>query len=177
MSTDPVLTLTANKTIANNSILPVTGLELNVQSAGKSVAVKWTTATEINCERFDVLHSTDGINFNKIGTVSGAGTTDIKQYYQFLHDAPVNGNNYYRLQQFDIDGTSNIVMFARLPSEKHIGVTIAPNPAHNSIAINAATNSEIKVFNLARCFDAFIKSNIPITISLILIITRMALTL
>ncbi len=149
LSTDPVLTLTANKTIANNSILPVTGLELNVQPAGKSVAVKWSTVTEINCERFDVLHSTDGISFQKIGTVSGAGTTDIKQYYQFLHDAPVDGNNYYRLQQFDIDGHFKYSFVRQVTMGKNTRVTIAPNPAHHSVTINGANNSEIKVFNLA----------------------------
>ncbi|MBL7699117.1 MAG: T9SS type A sorting domain-containing protein [Chitinophagaceae bacterium] len=148
LSTDPALTLTANKTIANNSFLPVTGLELNVQSSGKNVLIKWSTITEINCERFDVLHSTDGIVFNKIGSTVGAGTTDIKQYYQFVHDAPVNGNNYYRLQQFDIDGRFKYSPVREVTIGNPVNIIIGPNPAHSAITVNGAGNSDMQVFSL-----------------------------
>ena len=149
LSTDPALTLTANKTIANNSILPVTGLELNAQVAGKTVIVKWSTLTEINSERFDVLHSTDGIVFHKIGSAAGAGTTDIKQNYQFVHNTPANGNNYYRLQQFDIDGRFKYSAVRQVTIDNARNITVGPNPAHSAITINGANNRDIQVFSLS----------------------------
>jgi hypothetical protein len=149
LSTDPVLTLTANKTIANNSILPVTGLELNVQLSGKDVAVKWSTITEINCERFDILHSTDGITFHKIGSVAGAGTTDVKQFYEFIHNAPANGNNYYRLQQFDIDARFKYSSVRQITVGKTVEISVGPNPARSFITINSANNSDIQVFSVS----------------------------
>lgn len=148
LSTDPLLTLAANKTIANSSILPVTGLVLNVQQIGKSVAVKWSTLTEINCERFDILHSTDGVNFRKIGTAPGAGTTDIKQYYEFVHDHPSSGNNYYRLQQFDIDGNFKYSTVKQLSIGTNGIISLSPNPAKNILVVTAPAGSELKVFNL-----------------------------
>lgn len=149
LSTDPVLTLTANKTIANNSILPVTGLELTVQPAGKQVAVKWTTLTEINCERFDVLHSVDGVTFQRIGSVRGARSTDIKQYYQFMHDAPVAGNNFYRLQQFDIDGNFKYSAVRQISMSTVSTIAVAPNPARSFITVDGANGSNIQVFSLS----------------------------
>ena len=47
-----------------------------------------------------------------IGQVAGRGTVASQQAYQFTDDNPVQGLNFYRLKQVDIDGNftySNIV--------------------------------------------------------------------
>lgn len=36
--------------------------------------------------------------------VPGAGTTTLAQAYQWVHDRPASGANYYRLKQVDFDG-------------------------------------------------------------------------
>jgi hypothetical protein len=134
LSTDPVVTLSANSKIINSSVLPVTGLEFNVQQSAKGIDLVWSTLMEINCERFDVLHSTDGNNFTKIGTVKGHGSIDIKQQYSFIDNAPSYGNNYYRLQQFDIDGNF------KFSPVKQIGFGISktqvyPNPVQATLTV------------------------------------------
>ncbi len=93
--------------------LPVELLYFYVEKATNGALLSWETATEINNDYFDVEWSTDGINFESIGQVQGAGTTTEVQSYEFLHDNPVNGNNYYRLKQMDFDEVfeySNIVL-------------------------------------------------------------------
>ncbi len=56
------------------------------------------------------MKSADGINFSKIGTVSGL---TAKTSYDFTDNNLLAGNNYYRLKMLDIDGTvsySNIIV-------------------------------------------------------------------
>lgn len=73
----------------------------------KSVSLFWTTATEVNNDRFIVERSQDGRNFLSIGSVPGAGTTMEIQEYHLDDYRPYEGKNYYRLTQVDFDGSKN----------------------------------------------------------------------
>jgi hypothetical protein len=150
LSSDPVVTLSANSKIINNSILPVTGLEFNVQQSAKGVELVWSTLTEVNCERFDLLHSTDGNHFTKIGTVEGHGNSDVKQHYSFVHNAASYGSNYYRLQQFDIDGN-----FKYSPVKQiSFGVSktqVYPNPARATLTVvhsSEGKNTSLSIYSI-----------------------------
>ena len=68
------------------------------------VDLTWATASEINNDYFLVQHSSDGIRFDDLGTVVGAGTTTQSHSYDWMHDHPSAGVNYYRLKQVDFDG-------------------------------------------------------------------------
>lgn len=83
---------------------PITLSHFTARPTGSSVQLDWRTATELNNDYMEVEHSTDGRNYRKIGTVQGAGTTQEEQVYNFLHEAPAAGLNYYRLLQVDYDG-------------------------------------------------------------------------
>lgn len=77
-----------------------------VLEEGKSL-LKWSTASEINNDRFVISHSEDGIRFTTIGEVSGAGTSNVENTYYFLDDQPIVGMNYYRIKQIDLDGAEH----------------------------------------------------------------------
>ena len=47
----------------------------------------------------------DGIQFEAIEEVEGAGTTYQSRSYQILDKNPYSGTSYYRLKQTDFDGT------------------------------------------------------------------------
>lgn len=134
MSTDPMITLTANTTIVNNSVLPVTGLDLSLQQNINSINVKWSTLTELNCDRFEVLHSVDGVVFNKIASVKGHGNSDDKQFYLYNHQNPAFGINYYKLQQYDFDGKYKYSPVKQL-NYGNAQTLLSPNPAHSKITI------------------------------------------
>lgn len=134
MPTDPMISLSANTIIVNNAVLPVTGLELNVQQSLHIINVNWSTLTESNCERFDVLHSIDGVVFNKIGSIAGHGNSDDKKFYSFVHQNPVYGINYYKLQQFDFDGRYKYSQVKQL-NYGNAQTLLSPNPAHARITI------------------------------------------
>ena len=113
-----------------------------------SVQLDWQTATELNNDYFDVEWSTDGINFEQIGQVQGAGTTNDVQFYEFLHHNPVIGENYYRLRQVDFDerfeysNTVQITISEVTQSNNQI-INVFPNPTINFITIEDASIGEI----------------------------------
>ena len=69
------------------------------------ILLTWTTDSEQNNDRFQVQFSTDGADFQNIGTVEGNGTTQFASKYQYLHTNPRTERLFYRLQQIDADGS------------------------------------------------------------------------
>ncbi|MCF8238832.1 MAG: hypothetical protein K9I85_11790 [Saprospiraceae bacterium] len=51
-----------------------------------------------------IQHSTDGSRFDDLGTVVRAGTTTQSHSYEWMHEHPTPGVNYYRLKQVDLNG-------------------------------------------------------------------------
>ena len=108
---DNTLTLTSvNGTDGSScdsfSVLPVDLLSFNASIEERGVRLDWSTASEINNDRFVIERSADGVDFQSIGEILGNGTTNERIDYFFFDDSPVQGANYYRLVQFDYDGAN-----------------------------------------------------------------------
>ncbi|MCB0546269.1 MAG: lamin tail domain-containing protein [Phaeodactylibacter sp.] len=91
----------------NTFVLPVELAGFEARVAGRQVLLRWNTLSENNNSHFVVEHATDGQPFLPIGRLSGAGDSQEPRQYEFLHDEPEFGTNYYRLQQVDFDGASS----------------------------------------------------------------------
>lgn len=87
-----------------SNILPVELTMLYGICKDNVVELHWQTATESNNELFVVLRSFDGVNFEELGTVLGAGTTTDVQNYAFYDNDEKTGIVYYKLRQIDFDG-------------------------------------------------------------------------
>jgi len=81
--------------------MPVELASFVATKENKAASLTWKTLSELNNDYFIVEHSRDGQNFRAIGEVKGAGTTQRAQDYNFNHETPSKGTNYYRLQQVD----------------------------------------------------------------------------
>lgn len=68
------------------------------------VELRWQTASETNNSYFVILRSFDGVHFEEIGTVAGAGTTTEMHNYEYYDTDDNNGIVYYKLRQVDYDG-------------------------------------------------------------------------
>ena len=128
--------LTLSGTAINT--LPVDLVKFEAKAFGNSVKLSWQTASETNNSHFEVLRSTDGVNWTLLTTLSGAGTVSQRKAYHATDNHPVSGANYYQLKQVDFDGKrtfSNIevVNFSFAGSKKLIanyksgGLNIAIN--------------------------------------------------
>ncbi len=138
--------LTTVKRVDFSSIvLPVTLLEFTAIAQEKKVITNWNTAQEINLKHFIVEHSNDGISFNAIGTVNATGTSATNNSYEFVHDNPALGSNYYRLKQVDYDGTYTSSPTVRINFNSGNKSPIAyPNPVKNILTLSIP----FELFNL-----------------------------
>ena len=90
----------------NGDPLPVELVSFTGDCADGVVDVTWTTASEYNSSHFELENSRDGITWDVVYTKDAAGqSTELIEYtYNDVHAN--GGDNYYRLTQVDIDGTS-----------------------------------------------------------------------
>ncbi len=120
--------------------LPVTLSSFTVNSTeNKTVELNWTTADETDNSGFDVEHSLDAKSWSKLGFVetkaaAGNSSTDIQ--YSFLHSSPHLGQNYYRLIQYDYDGTSTPSIIRSINVISSQSVVVYPNPVVDIVRIS-----------------------------------------
>jgi len=87
--------------------LPIELLSFQGETQGTTNHLTWSTATERNNDHFDLERSEDGQSFRRIGSLAGVGNTQQVTDYAFTDERPLQGLNYYRLLQVDVDGVSN----------------------------------------------------------------------
>ncbi len=72
------------------------------------VRLRWITSSETNSDHFTVEHSTDMENWTLIDTQKAAGFSSEQLVYSSYDRTPSDGTNYYRLRQFDTDGSEQL---------------------------------------------------------------------
>ncbi len=124
--------------------LPITLVSFDAKLSGKQVNINWITSTEINNDYFTVERSADGINFERLTQVKGAGNSNLLKNYFFADENPFTGVNYYRIRQTDFDGksTNSIIKAVNVLNGAAKGFNIYPNPAQREIhlALNSNAN-------------------------------------
>lgn len=105
--------------------------------SGDEVKVQWTTSSESNTSHFNVERSTDGTNWEVLGTTTAAGNSMNSLTYE-MSDSDVRAYDviYYRLKQVDLNGQSKAFgpVSAQCISDDN-GFVIFPNPAGNNVTI------------------------------------------
>jgi hypothetical protein len=89
-----------------SSPLPIELLNFNAVCNNAKIIVSWSTASETNNDYFTIESSIDGITWETIATVSGAGNSNTALSYSFTDDNPISGTSYCRLKQTDYNGQS-----------------------------------------------------------------------
>ena len=165
---------------AASSPLPVEWLSFTGKKVENNVLLQWQTVTEINNSHFDVEWSIDGISFEKIGEVAGAGTTNEAQNYEFLDQPNLRGLenflglNYYRLRQVDLPA-GQAGFDGKYEYSKTINITIRqysnpsikifPNPATDFLMIENA-NGQATIYNTTGQFvQQFLITNSQFTVN------------
>jgi hypothetical protein len=124
-------------------ILPVELSEFYGMAAARENVLSWTTASEEDNEGFDILRSWDGVNFEMIDHLFGAGNSTANIDYQFKDEDVRTGIVYYQLNQLDFngDGTkSNIIALNR--EQEGTGLLAAwPNPVTNQLFVELNSRS------------------------------------
>ncbi|MEO6456400.1 MAG: reprolysin-like metallopeptidase [Ginsengibacter sp.] len=123
-------------TITQNSVLPVSLLQLYVTPGVAGIELKWTTATEFNNKGFEILRSEGTDNkFIKIGFIPAKGNSSNVQYYTLNDNDVKKGIVYfYRLRQVDLNNISvySDIKRAKINLEGKIIASIQPHPFYNN---------------------------------------------
>lgn len=100
--------------------------------------LSWSTATEINNDRFVVLRSIDGVRFVEIGTVKGNGNSNNINTYTYTDTESVN-ECYYKLKQIDFDGKKEefkILSFSENCNKPKFNISYFPNPVKDDLELS-----------------------------------------
>jgi len=122
-----------NNLVAIPSVIPlsITLVSFNAEKnhSKTSVDLNWQTASEFNSAYFLIERSTDGINFKTIGKLDAVGYSTQLLSYFFTDEESVLGINYYRLDQFDLNGAQAYSPVKAVSfSDAVLSVNIYPNP-------------------------------------------------
>lgn len=128
----------------SSAVLPVTWLSFDVHQTGHSASLNWSTTNEINNSHFVIEHSIDGRLWNKLGTKEANTSHLVVNNYEYIHDRPSKGINYYRLIQVDRDGATDqsLVRDLILNEDRSAGITLYPNPVKDHLYINGLLTHE-----------------------------------
>jgi archaellum component FlaF (FlaF/FlaG flagellin family) len=112
------------------------------EPAAKRIRLEWITASETNNDYFSLERSSDGLNFEELNQVKGAGLSASLHTYHAFDNRPLTGINYYRLKQVDLDGK---YVYSKMVSVLHeqVKLTLSPNPTDGK-KIGILWNREVK---------------------------------
>jgi hypothetical protein len=122
----------------NVGALNVSWLDFVGRNVNNVNILNWATSTERNSNYFEVERSADGSFFEKIGTLKGNGTTNMRSDYIYKDAAPYTGANFYRLRQVDFDGTASYskTIVVNVKSDKAAILNLRPNPTNDQLYYN-----------------------------------------
>ena len=116
------------------TIFPIELAVFEAKRLGDGIAIRWETTSEINNDYFTIERSSDGAAFREILRVDALGNSQELATYNAMDTEPIEGLNYYRLKQTDVDGKftySQVVLVAFYRG----GLNVYPNPLRKGEAL------------------------------------------
>jgi hypothetical protein len=120
---------------------PVEITRFDVKEKGDRVAeVSWQSATESNNLHYTIERSADGVVFEAVGKVEAKGAG----HYTWVDHKALQGINYYRLSQTDLNGTTTQVGIKSIRfAGSAVNMILWPNPAKGNTQMIITTETPI----------------------------------
>ncbi|MDA7502105.1 T9SS type A sorting domain-containing protein [Chitinophagales bacterium] len=121
-------------------------LSFNGRAVAQDNELSWSTASETGNDYFAILRSTDGINFEEIGTVNAAGNSNTVLNYNFTDkNAPQVSTAYYQLIDMNESGfasKSSVITIDRTIEGNAIS-HVSPVPAFNNVQVGITAVQDV----------------------------------
>lgn len=116
------------------AVLPVELLGFRASHLQGAVKLTWETASEHGNDRFEIERSAEGTNWSVTGVVNSHNSYSSElQTYTFEDKTPLNGLNYYRLNQIDLNGASTFSPIVTVNAAPGKVITVSPNIITNEV--------------------------------------------
>lgn len=133
-----------------NNPLPVKLLSFDAEKLTyNSALLTWVTATESNNNYFTIFKSRDGLNWEEIAEIEGAGNSSVELSYSHKDLKLSSGVTYYKLRQTDFDGKYSETPIKSVNNGLKGDFSLYPNPFNNEITFMSAEGINfIEVYNM-----------------------------
>ncbi|RYY90460.1 MAG: hypothetical protein EOO15_02470 [Chitinophagaceae bacterium] len=131
------------------SALPVEFIAFTATRQGSDVLVQWSTAGEVNADRFEVEVSRDGRSWETVGTLAAAGNSNTLKQYSYTARG-LAGSVQVRVKQLDFGGRFmyTSVRSLRATSDASIKMTVASGRLVLNFT-NEVKGATVRILNLA----------------------------
>lgn len=126
------------KSVYVNCFLPIELIDFSGQATENDNLIYWSTASEHNNDFFTVEKSANGIDWELLATITGAGNSQSLKTYSTRDIEPLE-LTYYRLKQTDFDGSLKIhapITIRRDLDAQGMFSELYPNPTNDQIYFN-----------------------------------------
>lgn len=134
-------TLGANKNF--ETPLPVSLIDFKAECNGENKEISWKTATEANNDYFTLERSTNGVDYQFVAQIDGAGNSNQMLSYNITdkNDLQIA---YYKLIQTDFNGQTKIYGPVKVDCDngKEKDIQIYPNPFESVITLALSNISD-----------------------------------
>lgn len=128
--------------------LPVELINFSGECKDESIELNWSTLTEDNNDFFAIERSRDGVSYEKLAEIKGAGNSLVLNEYQWVDMEPLPATSFYRLSQTDFDGAKSIFQTISLNCDVKETVLLYPNPFEDQFIMNAGSDGTITIIDL-----------------------------
>lgn len=122
---------------SSNAPLPVELVDFKAECSDNLIQLSWITASEMNNDCFIIDKSFDGLLFEQIAVVQGAGNSNQTLFYSYTDTNKDDRTEYYRISQKDFDGNYEMLktIAANCESSSEFSISVIPYGRHNYILI------------------------------------------
>lgn len=129
--------------------LPLAWTSFSAQRQNEVVRLNWTTANETNTKDFVIQHRTETGNWANLAIVPADPGADLTGAYQFVHLSPAARQNYYRIQQRDVDGRFSYSRELSVNFDTNAMLQAFPNPvANGQLTLNLPSTGEVMLYTV-----------------------------
>jgi Secretion system C-terminal sorting domain len=135
-------------TQANPATTPALMMSFDGQVQSQTASLNWVMENETSCKYFVIERSGETDGYDSIGVVTGLNNNNQTSYI-FSDDHMLNGNNYYRLRQVDMDGVvrySKVVSLYDMQQEAAPKMSVYPNPTTATLNFSINSTSTTQIF-------------------------------
>ena len=121
---------------SSNLYLPIDLVSFEGECINNQTQLEFVVASQVNNEYFIIERSKNLFDWIEISHITGGGTNNEEISYNFEDLTPLSGENYYRLSQTDIDGTTKFFHPIVVNCDSRVdNYNVFPNPTTNNISI------------------------------------------